>query len=42
MVKIIYFHRVGALLLYLYLVFMIRDVFLEYDKVYMVTLLYIC
>ena len=36
--KTFYFHCVGVLLHYLYLVLMIKDVFLEYDKVYMIIL----
>ena len=41
MVKGAYFHCAGVLLRHSYLVLMIRDVFLEYDKVYMVLLVYI-
>ena len=42
MFKNIYFHCVGVLLHYLYLVLMIIDVFLEYDKDYVVIIVYIC
>ena len=41
MVKDAYFHCAGVLLCHFYLVLMIRDVFLEIDKVYMVLLVYI-
>ena len=37
----VYFHCVGVLLHYLYVVLMIRDVFFEYDKDYAVMLVYI-
>ena len=42
MFKNIYFHCVGVLLHHLYLVLMMRDVFLQYDKDYVVTPVYIC
>ena len=42
MFKNIYFYRVGVLLHYLHLVLMIRDVFKEYNKVYMDILVYKC
>ena len=42
MFKNVYFHCVGVLLHYLYVVLMIRDVFFEYDKDYVVMLVYIC
>ena len=41
MFKNIYFHCISVLLHYLYLVLIIRDVFLEYDKDYVVILVYI-
>ena len=41
MVKDAYFHCAGVLLRHFYLVLMIRDVFLEIDKVYLVLLVYI-
>ena len=40
MFKNMYFHCLGVLLHYLYLVLMIKDVSLEYDKDYMVILAY--